>query len=431
MERSTDANEMLQRTKELHKQGDWKGILDEKDFLVKIAEQLTVASPDHAYYIYSTLGMAHHAVAESRVYLVEHSLAVEMFEACIKITGVSSNLSIEFDFSIRSRLATCLYSIGEYQKCIDTTKKAQTICNRMKKALTETVPMNLELDIAIAQCSLELQKYEAARQYFSAAMHRALQNVQHQTPRKHDMCMQQIHTGLGDCQKALGNYSDAFEAYAAAHEVCMASADLPGLCMIAALNIGTVLWAQARVEHQHAGFIFQRHIKCARQWLLRALNCKSESPDHIIETEAALLMSAFVAFDSGDVAESLTYLRHYLQLQIQTAGSVCRGCAMLKNKCAVVFLRCSGCKVARFCNPAHQRMASQQVGNLPKQVWHKDVCMLLQQWRDVNKGRVTVQSCTLSHMTFLESDVWWARQNMVAPSRARLGLELGGERQSA
>ena len=89
MERSTDANEMLQRTKELHKQGDWKGILDEKDFLVKIAEQLTVASPDHAYYIYSTLGMAHHAVAESRVYLVEHSLAVEMFEACIKITGVA------------------------------------------------------------------------------------------------------------------------------------------------------------------------------------------------------------------------------------------------------------------------------------------------------------------------------------------------------
>jgi len=427
MERNTDAHEMLRRIKELHRQGDWQGILDQKILLVETARQLTVASPDHAYYVYSTLGMAHCDVAETGAHLVEHSLAVEMFEACMKITGMSSDLSLEFDFSVRSKLATCLYSIEEYQKCHDVMIITQPICSRMIGTLAETVAMNLQLDIGIAQCNFELRNYETAKQYFSTAMHRALQNVQHQAPRKHDLCMQKIHTGLGDCQQALGKFSAAFEAYAAAHTICDGLENLPELSMIGALNIGTVLWAQARVEHQNAGFIFQRHITCARQWLLRALNQKAQSGDFMIEVEITLLMSAFVAFDSGDVTESLTYLRHYLQLQFQTAGSMCRGCGMLKNKCVVVFSRCSGCKVARFCNPAHQRMASRQVGNFTKQVWHKDVCVLLQQWRDVNKGRITLQSCTSSHITFLESDVWWTRHNMTAPSRTHLDRKLCSE----
>ena len=64
----------------------------------------------------------------------------------------------------------------------------------------------------------------------------------------------------------------------------------------------------------------------------------------------------------------------------------------------------SGCRVARFCNADHQKMASKKAalgGNL-KTGRHKDICGVLSKWREVIKDGVAPDSCTTDLVAFLQ-----------------------------
>ena len=72
----------------------------------------------------------------------------------------------------------------------------------------------------------------------------------------------------------------------------------------------------------------------------------------------------------------------------------------------VVVLTCSrtlhskGCGVARFCSVDHQKMANRNKAV----VWeerHKDICGLLKKWKQVEKSRMTADSCTQEMLAFL------------------------------
>jgi len=96
----------------------------------------------------------------------------------------------------------------------------------------------------------------------------------------------------------------------------------------------------------------------------------------------ALLHLARLAFDTGDEDKALAHLQDYCSWCVESGRSWCNGCGQKRGTDAPM-LTCAGCRVARFCNAEHQRMAWRYVcsgGNL-LYGRHKDVCALLGAWR--------------------------------------------------
>jgi len=219
---------------------------------------------------------------------------------------------------------------------------------------------------------------------------------------------------LGRCKTALGEYEQAVtchtERWAIAQEL-----DLAHDQTRAVLDLGVVVWAQARVEHGNAAAAsttpgasghpaaYMDSMREAAQWLRTALRL-ALTHDFGFEQESTLLHLSFLAFDTGEEEEALDRLKQYLQAQVDRARSRCGGCGQQRGDDAPM-LTCGGCSVARFCNEDHQRMASKKGGRKP--VRHKDMCLLLRKWRQVVKGKATAESCTPDLLAFLRRDPWW------------------------
>ena len=148
----------------------------------------------------------------------------------------------------------------------------------------------------------------------------------------------------------------------------------------------------------------------AAQWLRIAL--RLAQTHGFVENESALLHLSFLAFDTGEEEEALDRLKQYLQAQVDSARSFCRGCCQQRGDDAPM-LTCGGCSVVRFCNEDHQRMASKK-GQPLHPVRHKDMCSLLRKWRQVVKGKTTAESCTQDLLAFLRKDPWWRSHAPVA-----------------
>ena len=72
----------------------------------------------------------------------------------------------------------------------------------------------------------------------------------------------------------------------------------------------------------------------------------------------------------------------------------------------------------RYCNARHQRMAWKgETEQCSFGISHKGICPLLKQWRQVGKGKATVESAGL-------------RGAMVEYLRAAVSAELGGREES-
>lgn len=111
----------------------------------------------------------------------------------------------------------------------------------------------------------------------------------------------------------------------------------------------------------------------AESWLQTVLN---------MGHKIALLHLACLAFDTGDEHKALEHLQDYCSWCAESGRNWCNGCGQKRGSDAQM-LTCGGCRVARFCNAEHQRMASRHVcrgGNL-LYGRHKDVCGLLGAWR--------------------------------------------------
>jgi hypothetical protein len=66
-------------------------------------------------------------------------------------------------------------------------------------------------------------------------------------------------------------------------------------------------------------------------------------------------------------------------------------------------MTCSSCRVARFRNANHQKMASKKaaLGGSLVMGRHKDICRVLSKWREVVKDGVSPDSCTADLLAFL------------------------------
>ena len=112
---------------------------------------------------------------------------------------------------------------------------------------------------------------------------------------------------------------------------------------------------------------------------------------------------ARLAFDTGQEDQALAHLKDYLGWCVTRGRDWCAGCHQRRGGDAPM-LRCSGCRVARFCSAHHQKMASKRVASGGSVVWgrHPDVCGVLGKWRQVVKDGVSPDSCSADLLAFLQ-----------------------------
>lgn len=185
------------------------------------------------------------------------------------------------------------------------------------------------------------------------------------------------------------------------------------------LDLGVATWAEARVHNlndatsnpsntpvaerlqavnsQSQQQAYTTDMQClSAGYLMRALDL-ANSQGYFLEVEHAHLYLAFLAFDGALEDKALHHLRAYLRTIMDRAHVYCRGCWQIRGEDASMWT-CAGCSVAKFCDALHQKRASFRGvrSGSRKIVSHKDICGLLCQFRQVDKGQASVDPCTLN-----------------------------------
>ena len=348
----------------------------------------------------STLG----ALGGCYTALREYAKAIDLYK--MSLTLAEETGCLQSQCVARSNLFLCYEKLGQhdnafkvYEQCLEIAEESS---DRSYKANTF---------INLADCCESLKQYDTA----IGLLEKARVIIQEFGERADVLRTVEV---LGRCKTALGKYEQAItchtEQWAIAQELDLAHAQTN-----AALNLGVVVWAQARVKHGNAAgasttpsasghpAAYMESMRASAQWLRTALQFAQTHRSGRCERDSAsaLLHLAFLAFDTGEKEEALDRLKQYLQAEVDSARSYCRGC-MLQRGDDVPMLTCSGCSVARFCNEDHQGRASRK-GRQGQPVRHKDMCSLLRKWRQVKKGNATAESCTPDLLAFLRQDLWW------------------------
>ena len=111
-------------------------------------------------------------------------------------------------------------------------------------------------------------------------------------------------------------------------------------------------------------------------------------------------------------------LKEHLSWRVQLGRDTCGGCGQTRGE-DTPMLTCSGCRVARFCSPDHQKMASKKaaLGGSLCMGRRKDICGVLRKWRDVVRDAVSPDLCTAELVAFLQ------RENVRCPKDAEAAPE--------
>ena len=119
---------------------------------------------------------------------------------------------------------------------------------------------------------------------------------------------------------------------------------------------------------------------------------------------AARLHLAHLAFATGREDTALAHLQGYVSWCVGRGRNLCAGCEQTRDEDAQM-LTCGGCRVARFCNADHQKMASKSVasGGGLLHGRHRDLCGVLGKWRrQVVKDGMSPDSCRADLLAFLQ-----------------------------
>jgi tetratricopeptide (TPR) repeat protein len=190
---------------------------------------------------------------------------------------------------------------------------------------------------------------------------------------------------LGDCSLNTGDHGQAISYYTKQYEVTKGLRD--GQAEHASLGVGVALRLEVRAKlrgcHDRASEVPGPHacasersedsVREAEKWLRIALDLGNES---------ARLHLARLALDAGLEDTALVHLHAYLSWCVELGRKQCAGCDQIRDE-NTQMLTCGGCRVARFCSPEHQKMASKRVaaGGSLVEGRHRDICGVLGNWR--------------------------------------------------
>ena len=228
---------------------------------------------------------------------------------------------------------------------------------------------------------------------------------------------------LGNCMSSTGEHMKAISyfktQYAIAEEL-----ELKGMRSNAALDMGVAMRLHIREDRRAASanpalsLAAGENGACSREGVPDPGSSASARLEDRVQEAAtwlqaagaaglasARLQLAHLAFDAGFEDRALDHLKVYLSWRVARGRVMCAGCQQKRGGpgIALPMLTCSGCRVARFCSAAHQKMASKSVasGGSLTTGRHKDICGLLGKWRGVVKDGVSPDSVRADLLAFL------------------------------
>jgi len=437
---------VLRRLEQLAAADDWRGVVALEPASREVAQDVGTATPDHAAFAYCILGVAYQSLGG-------FSKAIEYQMQCLAIAKKAGDRVGEGKAC--GNIGNAYQSLGDVGKAIDYHTQDLAIAQEVGDRAGEGRAYgNLgcgyrsqgESDKAIEyqmQC-LAIAKEKGdplgeARAY--AGLGNAYQSVgvfdkavqyhtQHlaivkEVEDKAGVC--KAHGNLGACHCQIGEYLKAFDYHETQHALAT-ELGLPrvqteaALCMGLALRLEVLREVRAKRRGPAAGAdespeapchssasacLNDNRVRQAQNWLQTAL---------LGGYSFARLHLAHLTFIAGQEDTALEYLKEHLSWCVEKGRDWCDGCQQLRGHLpaavcarlteATPMLTCSGCRVARFCNADHQKMASRKAALGGNQVTgrHRDICGVLGKWRQVVKDGVAPDSCTEELLAFLRHE---------------------------
>jgi len=193
---------------------------------------------------------------------------------------------------------------------------------------------------------------------------------------------------IGDCCLNTGDHARAISYFTEQYEVAKGLQNQMREAQAAsALGMGVALRLEVRANvrgcavgasqlpgpHASASACCEDGVRKAVAWLQTALD---------FGYATASMHLARLAFDVCSEDTALGHLHTYLSWCVERGRNQCAGCDQIRDE-DTQMLTCGGCRVARFCNVDHQKMASKRVASGGSLLGgrHRDVCGVLGKWR--------------------------------------------------
>jgi len=217
---------------------------------------------------------------------------------------------------------------------------------------------------------------------------------------------------LGNCYCSTGEYMKASALFETQFAL-LKDLGLAGKQASAALGKGVALRLQVRADRRALALACKDAEMGEEEQILRQewLRDSEQEAEKWLQTaregDAALasLHLAHLAFDASREDTALDHLKEYLTWCVVTGPRYCEGCEQRRGEDAPM-LTCDGCRVARFCNPEHQKIASKAISKGGSMVLgrHKAVCAALGKWRQVVEKGQAPDACRPDLLAFLQQE---------------------------
>jgi len=219
------------------------------------------------------------------------------------------------------------------------------------------------------------------------------------------------YDNLGTCYIHLNELDKAIACFEAQHALGI-TLDYARFKSSAALNMGISITLQIQEarqstatradqapgphSHSSASACLNGRVREAAKWLQVAFD---------YGLPYAKLHLAHLTIGNASPDDAVAHLQEYLSCIVQGGRNLCSGCWQIRGA-ETPMLKCSGCRVARFCSADHQKMASKKTAH-GGSLWtgrHKDICGVLGRWREVVKCGAAPDSCTEELLAFLQRE---------------------------
>lgn len=299
-----------------------------------------------------------------------HEQAKKMFEQYKRICEQLKDLS--GIAAAHGAIAHCYMSTGNYDAACILYNEQKILSQEIKDLHGFAIAQN-----GIGKCLYVAAEYERAYEVFKEALVTT-------KPLKETFEVVNLNSSLAECCLSTGQYQEAITRYKEAYNIAK-MLNSKEKQQITALGVGVTLQLYASQKEEWSE---------SKKWLELAFVLGSNSSNlHLARLHYNV--------DALDIA--VEYLEEYLRSFVQNARMKCAGCEQVREP-EITMLLCNGCRVARFCNVEHQKMASNSrpMGQYCLHGKHRDLCGLLRKWKyTVVKGGNSTETLREDMLNFL------------------------------
>lgn len=325
------------------------------------------------------LGQCYSSTGGYNLALTLHENEKTIYEALGDEEGVATALS---------NIGMCKYSQCEFEKAHELQEEHRAMCEKRGDVR----------GLALAYSNLGLCCFSRGRCTEAMEMHEKSLKIGEDIGDEQGVSIS--CRNLGSCYMNLKEYEKSFQFYERAYKITTqmnlsrmdahnitTQMNLSKMDAHACFGMGIALRMQMLStfrNNEHGGpeiadsgdpslICGLEQVQTAKKWLVMARD---------FGLNLAHLELARLALDCGLEDDAVQHAKIYVDLRVKNSRNQCESCHQIRYADAQMLL-CGGCRVARFCNVDHQKLASNALGTGGSFMYgrHKDVCALLGKWR--------------------------------------------------